>query len=120
MLKTKKDKMTIKPVNIVYQPNTIGLETVADGEAWDYVTNLCDRAKKYKENGYGIILDIITSQELVVIYFRVAIKKGLLPYEDVEFQFKKWKLTPDKNGTLDNFPPGFCNYIERACLDLLR
>lgn len=95
----------MKNLTIHYVPND-EVQCVPDGKAKDYVYNLIKSLNKQ------IPTVLLTCQELIVYYVRLAILDGLISYDDVVFEFDDYKLYPNKYAQFDFWPDGFCKYMD--------
>jgi len=69
----------------------------------------------YKDN-----ISIYTSTELVIHTARALIKEGKIDNEKVEFYLNDELIgKADKNGRLNNWPKGFCDYYDNILDRLL-
>lgn len=104
----------MKRLTVRYFPNDDLLEKKADGVAEKYVMDIV------KELDPDIPCILCTSQEMIVNWVRVAILRGLISPEDVEFTFENNIMFPDKYGRLDWWPKGFCDYNDNIVTELLQ
>lgn len=51
-----------------------------------------------------------TASSSLITSVRVAIKKGLIPFQKVTFVFDGKEIKPDVNGRLPEWPKGFCDH----------
>ena len=97
----------MKHLTVRYIPNDNLLKKVSDGEAEKYVRDIV------KSAAWGMYTVLPTSQELVVDYVRLCIMEKIISHKDVEFSFEDKIIIPDKNGMLDWWPDGFCDYRDK-------
>jgi hypothetical protein len=90
-------------------------EMVPDGKAQEYAEKIVRDANSAT---YNTVL--LTCQELVVDYIRLAILKKLIPHTDVEFLFESNVIFSDKYGHLDWWPDGFCDYRDKLLSEMLQ
>ena len=60
-----------------------------------------------------------TSNEILIMAFRLCIKDGLIPHEEVTFLYQGKEIYPNSNGYLDEWVQGFCGEYEKILCDLL-
>jgi len=68
----------------------------------DYNSNYRDKEKL-----------INVSNSLIISYFRLAVKEGLIGIENIKFLYKGNYLECDNNGRLDCYPEGFCDHLDK-------
>lgn len=101
----------MKKLVIYYEPTTYGLNLFSDGDMESYVNSLIERMK-------GITV-LLTSQEMMINYVRLAICTGKISCDNVEFRFKGNIIFADRYGHLDWWPDGFCDYNDKILEKLL-
>jgi hypothetical protein len=108
---------------ICYEPDTPGLELVSDGDMEKYVEAFCKKANDECHSGDEDRMDLtimhITSQELMVGYVRLMIRRGIIPHDQVVFWYKDYRLHPDKNARIREWPKGFCDHNDNILMELL-
>lgn len=52
--------------------------------------------------------DIKTSSEIVIVAARSLVKTKAIPYTDIIIMFKHYRIEIDSRGSLNHYPPGFC------------
>ena len=107
----------MKKLTVEYIPDDNLLEKYSDASAWEKVSTY---VKDISESQTGVFHVFLTSQELIVNYFRLAILKGLIHHTDVEFLYKDFVMFPDKYGHLDWWPDGFCDYTDKLLTEMLQ
>jgi hypothetical protein len=101
-------------LKVIYMPHN-NVKLISDGDSEKYVMDyIKDTVDNYKENA------LLTSQEMIVSWVRIAILRKLISYQDVEFLFEDKVIFPDKYGHLDNWPKGFCDYNDNILTELLQ
>jgi len=97
-------------INIWYDPKN-GL-ALRDAEVSQYVTDVI----KSHDPHYGTST-ICISSELIVQEFRTRIKLGEISHDHIKFSFltdgHEIEIRPDKNGRLEQWPDGFCDYNDK-------
>jgi hypothetical protein len=100
-------------LKVIYMPHN-NVKLISDGDSEKYVMNyIKDTVDNYKENA------LLTSQEMIVNWVRIAILRKLISYKDVEFLFEDKIIFPDKYGYLDWCPDGFCDYTDKFLTEML-
>lgn len=101
-------------LKVVYMPHN-NVKLISDGDAEKYVMDYVkDTVDNYTVNA------LLTSQEMIVNWVRIAILRGLISYKDVEFLFEDKIMYPDKYGHIDWWPKGFCDYNDNILSELLQ
>lgn len=80
--------------------------SISDFQAEEYALGAKDR-------------DLHVSTENVITWLRVHVKYGLIDYNEIEILFKDQILKIDKNGELNHYPIGFCDYHLNALTKLI-
>jgi hypothetical protein len=62
--------------------------------------------------------EVSVSNEIIISTARALIKKGEIDHKNIQFKFNDTILAPDKNGQLQDWPQGFCDYYDK-CLEIL-
>lgn len=107
-------------LTIIYDP--INGTAVADGLAMDTAKLIW---QGYKERHEAMTyLEAITylpdtSSEVLINAFRVLVKRGHIPYEELIFKYKDQILLINKYGKLDHWPKCFCDYTEEMMSELI-
>lgn len=105
-------------IHIAYDP--IHGVPYADGTCWSLWSSLlagCSTAD-------SAVIDIHTSTSNMVNALRVLIKRGTVSHEDVTILYKRPDGVPemliaDKDGRLDHWPDGFCDFDEKVYDELI-
>ena len=94
-------------MNVTYRPFAL---TVSDFEVLETATQLWEERN-----------NIETSSMLLLIAFRVLVKRGVIPpYEaGVTILFADHKILLDKNGTFSSDPDGFCSVYGDLFMELI-
>jgi hypothetical protein len=105
--------------NFSLEGHWAALNPVPDGQVEAYALELWTRHKALGTEAVYI------AQELLILAFRVLIKEGVIPHDQIKFcyvpMFKGCNefnlnevnhLSPDKNGRLPCWPKGFCDVNE--------
>lgn len=53
---------------------------------------------------------VMVSTENFITAARALIHEGVIPHTKVEFRFGEYVLRPNRNGRLEDWPEGFCDY----------
>lgn len=77
---------------------------VADGLSDSFCNDLIN---KHSNNDS---INIVVSTTNVIDYMRLKIKQGFIDPSNVCFKFQHHELYSDKNGRLEKWPKGFCDY----------
>lgn len=94
-------------MKITYRPFAL---TVSDFDVLETATRLWEERN-----------DIETSSMLLLIAFRVLVKRGVIPpYRDgVIILFADHEIIMDKNGTFSSDPEGFCSVYGDLFMELI-
>ena len=90
--------------HLIYSPEG---EPVSDFEAENYAYKLLKQD------------EINTSSQNVVDWVRVLVKDGLIDWNDITVHFHDQELKIDKNGSMNEWPHGFCDTNLNALTRLL-
>lgn len=83
---------------------------VEDGKIEKCVNELLEM---YFKTAIGVYETKITvGSELIVQYFRVAVREGKISHEDIKFEYKGQRIDVDKFGNLREWPKGFCDIVD--------
>lgn len=74
----------------------------SDLEMIDTAKHIYDLFKMYSYTNWK------TTQELLILAFRVLVFRGDIPCSDIKFRYKDQEICVDKLGKLDKSPYGFC------------
>lgn len=100
-----------KLLQVRYIPNDENIEKVSDGNAEKFVL---DKISKIVESAV-----LLTSQEMVIDWVRIAVSRGLIDHQEVEFLYKDYIMLVDRFGRLDWWPQGFCDYKDNILAELI-
>lgn len=102
-------------IRLVYDP--LKGECMPDGEcvtrALLLIANHKDHNDSHVKAGKPFCVTQTFANELFFTAFRVQVKRGLIPCEQVEVVFGDHKhIAIDKDGRCRNWPTGFCDHME--------
>jgi len=100
-------------LKIVYEENG---RSFSDFEIEETVRRLWD---KYREEKCGAFT-LRVSTGNIILMFRVLITEGVIPSENIEFEYKNQVLTPNRKGRLDFWPNGFCDQTQKLLGRMLK
>lgn len=99
-------------LTVIYDPKS-GIMS-RDGEAESYIKIVIN---SFFEDGVNRVIKI--GSELLIHYFRLALYRGEIGVDNIEFHFNGQILEHDKDGRLHPWPKGFCDYTENILSELL-
>lgn len=62
---------------------------------------------------------VVVGNELTVHFFRIQVTRGVLSTKELEFKFGDMVIPVDKNGCLNTWPDGFCDYNDHLLEELI-
>jgi hypothetical protein len=103
----REDSMSYK-LNVVYDPYDYRV-AVPDALAKDTAGGFVSLVNKYPgQYTYTV------SNEIVILWLRISIAKGLIKAKDVRVIYNDQVITFDKNGRCETWPEGFCDWYDKA------
>ena len=97
-------------LSIYYAPEDKDSVALRDAEIEGYVNSVVE---DYNING-DTNKSVYIGSELIVAYFRVEVQSGRIGYKDIQFIFRDRFIKCDKNGQLNEWPDGFCDYNDKV------
>lgn len=91
---------------------------VPDAKIDELVTNLISIVD-FKNNLDDKEYHIQVASELIITALRVKVLAGEIPYTQIEFKFEDKIIKINKDGRLDWWPKGFCDYNDHYLDQLL-
>lgn len=79
----------------------------------------CDKYIKNIQELIFIDRHYAVSSSIVILAIRAAIARKELDHEKIRFKFNGQFLYPDKNGRIEYWPEGFCNFDLKFMDDLI-
>jgi hypothetical protein len=94
-----------------YHPDGV---CVADAKTMEIAESFVQRA-----NQLNVMHEVRFSQAMIFDAFRVLIKRGVVDHSLVQFKFKDNLMYCNKDGQMNDWPRGFCDYTEDYLLEIL-
>jgi hypothetical protein len=64
-------------------------------------------------------LELTFGNEMYLYAFRILVKRGIIPYNDIVFKFKDTIILIDENGRVDFWPKGFGDTLKEFLMELI-
>lgn len=97
-------------ITLEYCPEGI---CVPDAKAMDYALSLVPVFKSPEDQ------TIKFGQDMILSAIRVLVKRGQINHESVRITFQNHTMKMDKDGHLNKWPHGFCDYTENFLMELM-
>lgn len=93
-----------------YHPDGI---CVADTKTMEAAESLVEKA-----NDIDQMFEVKFAQAMILDAVRVLMKRSIIDHTSVQFKFNDNLMYCDKNGTLSDWPSGFCDHTEDYLMEL--
>lgn len=98
-------------LTLEYHPDGL---CVADAKTMEIAESFVQRANDTKASHHARF-----SQAMILDAVRVLVKRGVIDHTKLIFQFGCTPIRVDKEGCLNDWPRGFCDYTEDYLVELL-
>lgn len=102
---------------IEYDP--INGEIVPDGKVREWADDLVKEHEEWKEEDYVDDMVVVIGSVVMLDMTRALIVKKRLDHKEVTYSYYDLKQTPDKFGSLRQWPKGFCDTYDNILEELI-
>lgn len=95
---------------VVYAPDDEKSKILSDTKIEQFVDDTINDFYTIENNEEEFIVTV--GNEIIIHYFRVAIKEGKIPHTSIKLLFNDSVLDVDVNGKVNTWPKGFCDTVD--------
>ena len=67
----------------------------------------------------SLTVNLVVNNELMIYAFRILVKRGVIPHNNIVFKFKEQVIRLDRNGRIECYPHGFSDTLDNILMELL-